>query len=119
MGGTLNIAHRDLKLENLMLKDNDVPVTNNTIKLIDFGLSQRFTPGIPSLTGIVGSPSFIAPEVLSGKPYNKECDVWSCGVIMYMLVSGTAPFPGCTQDAILKSVMRHQLRFDLPELANV
>mmetsp|Transcript_127018 Transcript_127018/g.270864 ORF Transcript_127018/g.270864 Transcript_127018/m.270864 type:complete len:510 (+) Transcript_127018:66-1595(+) len=108
----LGIAHRDLKLENLLLKDKGLPIQQNTLKLIDFGLSERFTPGTISLKGIVGSCSYIAPEVLTGKAYSEACDLWSCGVILYMLVGGVPPFSGQDQEAILKSVKSHALWFD-------
>jgi len=64
------------------------------IKLIDFGGSKFLKRGRnQALKTLVGTPLYIAPEVLNSQ-YNNKCDIWSCGVIMYMLLSGTAPFPG-------------------------
>lgn len=81
-----NIIHRDLKLENMLL---ETPQDNN-IKIIDFGASTYYKPGkLESLR--VGTVNYIAPEVLK-KKYNEKCDIWSCGVIMYILLSGTLPF---------------------------
>ena len=79
------IVHRDIKPENLMIDGSD-----NTLKLIDFGLSTELAPG-EKLHDRQGTPYYLAPEVLN-KNYDNKCDVWSCGVIMYTLLSGTPPF---------------------------
>jgi calcium-dependent protein kinase len=78
-------VHRDIKPENLMIEHSD-----NSIKLIDFGLSI-FLPKDDCLKDRQGSAYYMAPEVLS-KNYNHKCDVWSCGVILYLLLSGKLPF---------------------------
>merc|ERR1712127_980931 len=79
-----NICHRDLKLENWVLESGkDVW---SPLKLIDFGLSTHFTPG-HRLSRVVGSSYYVAPEVLK-KSYSEACDLWSLGVIVYMLLSG-------------------------------
>jgi len=75
----MNIVHRDLKPENMMVTTKK----DLTIKLIDFGTATFFKPK-EKLTMKVGSPYYIAPEVLKGS-YNKECDLWSCGIILYGL----------------------------------
>jgi calcium-dependent protein kinase len=83
------MAHRDLKPENyLLLKDCDVE--KNHLKLIDFGMSRKFTPGKPMSTRVV-TPYYVAPEVLAGK-YDEKCDIWSLGVIFYILFCGSPPF---------------------------
>jgi calcium-dependent protein kinase len=87
-----NIAHRDLKPENIMYASND---PDSEIKLIDFGLSKKAKSKKTSLETIVGTPYYVAPEVLEGK-YGFECDMWSLGVLMYILLSGYLPFPGKT-----------------------
>lgn len=81
------VIHRDLKLENFMLKSKgeDAP-----LMAIDFGLSTFFEPG-QRFQEIVGSAYYVAPEVLR-KNYGKECDIWSVGVILYMLLCGVPPF---------------------------
>jgi calcium-dependent protein kinase len=82
-------VHRDLKPENLLL---DMDESKPKIKIIDFGTSQTFSPG-EELTQKFGTPYYIAPEVLK-KKYNEKCDIWSIGVILYILLCGYPPFNG-------------------------
>jgi 5'-AMP-activated protein kinase, catalytic alpha subunit len=82
----LGIVHRDLKPENLLLDHA------GAIKLVDFGLSNRYKPG-ETLTTACGSPCYAAPEMVGGKPYyGSRVDVWSCGVILFAMVAGYLPF---------------------------
>ena len=83
------IAHRDLKLENFLFEESGM---QNPLKLIDFGLSKHFVPR-ESMHQVVGSAYYTAPEVLNGD-YDERCDVWSLGVISYMLLTGAPPFNG-------------------------
>ena len=82
------IVHRDLKPENLLI----VKTNTYEIKVIDFGLSRTFEPN-KNMYSRMGTPFYIAPEVLK-KKYNEKCDVWACGVILYILLSGNPPFNG-------------------------
>jgi calcium-dependent protein kinase len=97
-------VHRDLKLENFVYRHPD----GDDLVLIDFGLSVRYTNGNTTtdhMTDLVGSSYYIAPEVLK-KNYGMECDMWSLGVIVYMLLSGTPPFRGKTERDIMASALR-------------
>jgi calcium-dependent protein kinase len=89
------IVHRDLKPENIL-------VEGNTIKIIDFGTSRKFEPD-KLMTNYHGTPYYIAPEVISEK-YNEKCDIWSCGVIMYILLCGQPPFNGRNDFEIMENV---------------
>ena len=102
-----NIVHRDLKLENFLL---DTEEADSSIKLIDFGLSSYFEKS-QLLRQAVGTPYYVAPEVLRGS-YTAKCDIWSLGVIAYMLVSGMAPFWGKTDVEIFKRVRHGTWNFD-------
>mmetsp|Transcript_29287 Transcript_29287/g.75141 ORF Transcript_29287/g.75141 Transcript_29287/m.75141 type:complete len:566 (+) Transcript_29287:82-1779(+) len=96
-----NIVHRDLKPENFLLAD-DGPITeDNLLKLIDFGIACECRPG-QMLTELCGTPFYVAPQVVT-KRYDKRCDLWSVGVIMYTLLSGTVPFTGTDQEIIKKA----------------
>ncbi|KAL4575877.1 hypothetical protein LXL04_011964 [Taraxacum kok-saghyz] len=100
------VVHRDLKPENILLATK---ASSSQIKLADFGLATYIKPG-QSLHGTVGSPFYIAPEVLAGG-YNQAADVWSAGVILYILLSGKPPFWGKTKSRIFDAVRAAGLRF--------
>jgi calcium-dependent protein kinase len=93
------IVHRDLKYENILFVD-DKP--SSEIKLIDFGLSKKYGDG--HLTEGVGTIYTMSPEVLKGK-YNEKADMWSIGVIAYMLLSSQLPFYGKKKKQIVKQIM--------------
>ena len=115
------ICHRDLKAENVLFlnakeleikgkkskKLNIIDEIKNPIKIIDFGLSQIINPDIQSR---VGSLLYIPPEVLDGH-YTEKCDIWSAGVLLYLLLSGRFPFEGTEQKKILKKIKRKKFSF--------
>lgn len=101
------IVHRDLKPENLMFAAKE---THPILKIIDFGTSNRIKPG-KNLTKEIGTPYYVAPEVLN-RNYTEKCDVWSCGIILYMMLCGYPPFRGDNQKAILMNVLHEPLYFD-------
>ena len=109
-----NIVHRDLKPENLLL---DSDGAGAIIKVIDFGTSQKYDPE-KKMHQTYGTPYYIAPEILAGE-YNEKCDVWSCGVIMYILLCGRPPFDGQTDDEILENVSKGTYKTDSAVWKNV
>ena len=84
---SVGVVHRDIKPENIMYgRDGEV-------KLIDFGISRQVDNSLQRLSTIAGTPFYMAPEILDGQ-YNSMCDIWSLGVLLYVLVSGYLPFQG-------------------------
>eukprot|EP00347_Sterkiella_histriomuscorum_P002144 403369302 len=109
----LGICHRDLKPENFLFSDKS---ENAEIKLIDFGLSKRYGEILESnpteqMHTIVGTPYYVAPEVLKGK-YNYQCDIWSIGIILYIMLCGYPPFEGDDNKEIFRRVLQQKLEFD-------
>ncbi|KAA8516841.1 hypothetical protein F0562_017341 [Nyssa sinensis] len=103
---SLGVMHRDLKPENFLFINQE---EESPLKTIDFGLSMFFRPG-ETFTDVVGSPYYVAPEVLR-KHYGQECDVWSAGVIIYILLSGVPPFWDETEQGIFEQVLKGELDF--------
>ena len=107
----MHIVHRDLKPENILIVGKDregLP----TIKICDFGTSKMFEKGAVERK-LVGSSYYIAPEVLK-KHYNEKCDVWSCGVIMYILLSARPPFGGEDDNEIMERVSTGKYDLESP-----
>ena len=113
------ICHRDLKPENILFLTNS---PDSPIKIIDFGLSKIFGEIKPIMKGNkveknimslrVGTAYYMSPEVLQGN-YDNKCDIWACGVILYMMLCGYPPFDGDTENDILKAISRK--KFSFPE----
>ena len=106
-----HIVHRDLKPENFLFvsDDEDAP-----IKIIDFGLSRFEERANDIMRTKVGTPYYVAPEVLK-KKYTKSCDIWSIGVITYILLCGYPPFYGDSDNQIFESVKAGKFDFPSPE----
>lgn len=100
------VMHRDLKPENFLFANEK---ESAPLKAIDFGLSVFFTPG-ERFTEIVGSPYYMAPEVLK-RYYGQEVDVWSAGVILYILLCGVPPFWAETEQGVAKAIIRSVIDF--------
>ncbi|XP_052411664.1 death-associated protein kinase 1 isoform X1 [Carassius gibelio] len=103
------IAHFDLKPENIMLLNRSVP--HPRIKLIDFGLAHKIDFG-NDFKNIFGTPEFVAPEVVNYEPLGLEADMWSIGVITYILLSGASPFLGENKQETLANVSAVDYEFD-------
>ncbi|XP_078456161.1 death-associated protein kinase 1 [Lampetra planeri] len=104
-----HIAHFDLKPENIMLLECNQ--RNPRIKLIDFGLAHIIEEGI-EFRNIFGTPEFVAPEVVNYEPLGLEADMWSIGVITYILLSGASPFLGDSKQETLTNITGVKYEFD-------
>jgi len=101
------VAHRDLKPENLLLtSEND----DSSIKIADFGFAKR-VKAPKSLTTQCGTPGYVASEILEGKPYDTQADMWSIGVIVYILLGGYPPFIESNQRTLFRKIRKGQYEF--------
>lgn len=105
------IVHRDLKPENFLFSTN---ADDSPIKIIDFGLSRHDDQFMGIMQTKVGTPYYVAPEVLK-RQYTKSCDIWSIGVITYILLCGYPPFYGDSDTQIFESVKAGRFDFPSPE----
>lgn len=107
-----NFVHRDIKPENFLLQNER---SDSDIKVIDFGLAKRFEPGAgQAMKTKAGTPYYVSPQVLTGA-YDEKCDIWSCGVIAYILLCGYPPFYGDNDTAILRAVKKGEFEFPSPD----
>jgi calcium-dependent protein kinase len=102
-----NIVHRDIRPEFIVFLNKD---PNSCLKIIDFGSCKHFEKNLRELERI-GSPYYMSPEIISHN-YNEKCDIWSLGVITYLLLSGSIPFTGNTEAEVLESVLRTKISFE-------
>jgi len=121
------IVHRDLKASNFMFKrklekpgkDKKSKARKSEIlrdiRIIDFGLSTKIDPNTGKVTGCLGTPYYVAPEVLTEEPYDSKCDVWSIGVIAYLILSRQLPYQGKDEQETVKFLMdaeNHQPKYE-------
>lgn len=109
------IAHRDLKPENLLLaychSDSDKQ-SDSDIKIADFGFA-KVAPHDDSCNTMCGTPGYLAPEVIRKKRYGTQCDMWSMGVIVFILLGGYPPFYGSNPKVIFEKTVAGRIDFDL------
>jgi len=105
------VCHRDLKPENLLLSDTSETAE---VKITDFGLSKMLDERTTIMKTACGTPGYCAPEVLNMGNYGFECDVWSYGVILYILLCGFPPFYGDNDQQMFKKIKGGQYRFLKP-----
>jgi len=104
------IVHRDLKPENLVF---DATGDDANLKLTDFGFATAFDPR-NKLTATCGTPEYVAPEVLNEQPYDTKVDVWSAGVVIYILLCGFPPFYGDNDDELFERICTRRFKFIKP-----
>lgn len=110
---SIGIVHRDLKPENLIYLTKDA---DSVIKITDFGLAKAKAKGQLSsaMTTACGTPGYVAPEILKGEPYDHKVDLWSLGVILYILLCGFPPFYNESTKALYEQIMKGQFSFPDP-----
>ena len=108
------IAHRDLKPENFLFEST---ASGSELKIVDFGLASKFANHVKSMRSLVGSPYYVAPEVLLGTKYGVACDLWSLGVVLHIMLVGYPPFNGENTKDIFINIERQKLVLD-PESWN-
>ncbi|THU62945.1 hypothetical protein C4D60_Mb01t10490 [Musa balbisiana] len=99
----MGVVHRDIKPENILL------TTSGKMKLSDFGLAVRVACG-QKLSGVAGSPAYVAPEVLLGD-YSEKVDIWAAGVLLHLLLVGGLPFNGGSLEAVFEAIKKTELDF--------
>lgn len=104
------VCHRDIKPENFMFESGE-------LKLIDFGLAAKIEEhSIEEMHSQVGTAFYVAPEVLKGS-YTFKCDLWSVGIMLYLMITGVAPFPGKQSEELLNAISTFKLDTNAPALA--
>ena len=101
------VCHRDLKPENILFSTIE---ENSPIKLIDFGLSKIFNGEDDEMKGAVGTTFYMAPEVINDK-YNEKCDIWSCGIILYIMLCGKPPFYSKNEEELKNKICSMKYSF--------
>ena len=104
---TANIIHRDLKLENILISNNGI------IRIIDFGLSKIFQSEYSSFQTKCGSIDYTAPEIFSNSSYNINSDIWSIGIVLYILVTGKLPFEDKNESLKIKKIVEIEPEYPL------
>ncbi len=107
----LGIVHRDIKPENLLFSSKDL--NTGIIKVSDFGLARFLTDDVFATT-TCGTPGYVAPEIISEKPYKESCDFWSVGVVLYILLCGEPPFYHEDNFELFELIKKCQYSMDKP-----
>jgi calcium/calmodulin-dependent protein kinase I len=118
----IGIVHRDIKPENILYVN---PAPDSPIKLVDFGLGKIVDihghgDHIKHMKTVCGSPSYLAPEIIQRKGYGEECDIWSSGVILYIILSGHPPFDqSASIPALFNSILNARYSFPMEQWEGV
>ena len=106
------IVHRDIKPENILFEKADQ--NESLIKITDFGFANFLDPNEESLTDTLGSPLYMAPEIVKKVKYNTKVDIWSLGVLTYIMLSGKPPFNGKTKEEIFLQLLSQTIQYSDP-----
>ena len=99
-----NIVHRDIKLNNILIKYLDQNKTQYKVLLSDYGISNQINSITQKLNTYIGTRLLMAPEILESLPYTNKCDLWSLGIIIYQLYTKRLPYEGNVDKQILKNI---------------
>lgn len=100
-----NIVHRDIKPENILMEKKD-PLSKLEIKLTDFGFATYFDQN-KKLDEVLGSPIYMPPEIVKHEKYDQKADVWSAGVVTYVMLCGKPPFYHETKEGVYEAIKRN------------
>ena len=103
-----HIIHRDLKLDNILIKYTDNTKTKFIVKLTDYGLSKQLVSLSKFCNSHAGTPVTMAPEILNDEEYNYICDLWSLGVIIYQMFFKQYPYNSSTETGLLKEINNYE-----------
>lgn len=103
----MDVVHRDIKPDNLLFENPDI---NSRLKVIDFGRSKLLKPQ-QKLIEKAGSLYYVAPEIISCMEYNQSCDLWSCGIIMFMMLTGAPPFCSPSKDETIALIKQGKVDY--------
>ena len=98
------LVHRDLKLENILVKYENKEKTKFTLKLSDYEVTKKIKTFTEKCTSRVGTLKYMAPEILQGKKYGRECDLWSLGILIYTLFFKEFPFDGDNDNDLIEKI---------------
>ena len=113
----MNIIHRDLKPENILIVNRNKKYNYPNIKICDFGMS-KIVEKHSMQNKVVGTIYYVAPEVLN-KKYDEKCDLWSCGVIMYILLTKKPPFKGDNYEEVMENILKGEYDIESPPLDKI
>ena len=104
-----NIVHRDIKPENILMESKDPKNTN--LKITDFGFAKCYDPSEGGLTETLGSPLYMAPEIIKKLPYDCSVDIWALGVLSFIMLSGKPPFKGKSKEEIFAQITTKNISY--------
>jgi calcium-dependent protein kinase len=104
-----NIVHRDIKPENILMESKDP--SNLSLKITDFGFAKCYDPNEGGLTETLGSPLYMAPEIIKKLKYDCSVDIWAMGVLTYIMLCGKPPFKGKSKEEVFVQITSKNIAF--------
>lgn len=104
-----NIVHRDIKPENILMQSKDTQ--NLDLKITDFGFAKCYDPAEGGMTETLGSPLYMAPEIIKKLEYDVSVDIWALGVMAYIMLTGKPPFKGKSKDEVFVEITTKNITY--------